>query len=227
MASIEDLKSEISLKGGPALPTLYSVYLPSFNSANAESVNVLCSAVNLPGRQIMTQERRIGTIMEKVAYDQAYDDVNISFYLLNNYGMRRYFEEWQNLAINQKTYEVGYKTEYAKDVKISQLNRDGAVVYQLTLQDAFPTTLDQIELRNDLVDQLIQLNVQLSYKNWTSDTTLSEPISGASQRSGLGPTFSGLGNTITNTIAGGVNQAVADIAQDTTNRINSFINNIF
>lgn len=227
MASIEDLKSEISLKGGPALPTLYSVYLPSFNSANAESVNVLCSGVNLPGRQIMTQERRIGTIMEKVAYDQAYDDVNISFYLLNNYGMRRYFEEWQNLAINQKTYEVGYKTEYAKDVKISQLNRDGTIVYQLTLQDAFPTTLDQIELKNDLVDQLIQLNVQLSYKNWTSDTSLSGPISGASQRSGLGPSFSGFGNTITNTIAGGVNQAVADIAQDTTNRINSFINNIF
>jgi hypothetical protein len=175
----------------------------------------------------MTQERRIGTIMEKVAYDQAYDDVNISFYLLNNYGMRRYFEEWQNLAINQTTYEVGYKTEYARDVKISQLDRDGNVVYQLTLQDAFPTTLDQVELKNDLVDQLIQLNVQLSYKNWTSDTSLSGPISGASQRSNLSPTFSGLGNTVTSTISGGVNQAVADIAQDTTNRINSFINNIF
>lgn len=216
MASIEELKGEIGLKKGMALPTLYSVVLPSFSSASTESINILCSGVNLPGRQIMTQERRIGTIMEKVAYDQAYDDVNMSFYLLNNYGMRRYFEEWQNLAINQNTYEVGYKSDYAKDVKITQLDRDGNSVYTLTLQDAFPTTLDQIELKNELVDQIIQLNVQLSYKNWKSDQSLSGPLVGSAIRSGLGTSFSGLGKT-----------TISTIAQNTQNAINSFTANIF
>lgn len=198
--SIENLLGTIAGKDGIALPNIYRVYLPSFSYLGPREMDVLCTSVNLPGRQIMTVDKKIGTIFEKVAYDQAYDDVNMSFLMLNDYGARKYFESWQNLAIDQDSYTVGYKTDYARTVKIQQLKKgidikapsllrsvasrfgdqildnldigvnigSKDVIYECELIDAFPTTMDMVQLGNDLNDQVLQLNVQLSYKNWKS-----------------------------------------------------------
>ena len=198
--SIENLLGTIAGKGGIALPNIYRVYLPSFSYLGPREMDVLCTSVNLPGRQIMTIDKKIGTIFEKVAYDQAYDDVNMSFLMLNDYGARKYFETWQNLAIDQDSYTVGYKSDYARTVKIQQLKKgidikapsllrsvasrfadqildnldigvnigSKDVIYECELIDAFPTTMDMVQLGNDLNDQVLQLNVQISYKNWKS-----------------------------------------------------------
>lgn len=198
--SIENLLGTIAGKDGIALPNIYRVYLPSFSYLGPREMDVLCTSVNLPGRQIMTVDKKIGTIFEKVAYDQAYDDINMSFLMLNDYGARKYFETWQNLAIDQDSYTVGYKNDYARTVKIQQLKKgidikapsllrsvagrfgdqildnldigvnigSKDVIYECELIDAFPTTMDMVQLGNDLNDQVLQLNVQLSYKNWKS-----------------------------------------------------------
>lgn len=198
--SIENLLGTIAGKDGIALPNIYRVYLPSFSYLGPREMDVLCTSVNLPGRQIMTVDKKIGTIFEKVAYDQAYDDINMSFLMLNDYGARKYFETWQNLAIDQDSYTVGYKSDYARTVKIQQLKKgidikapsllrsvasrfadqildnldigvnigSKDVIYECELIDAFPTTMDMVQLGNDLNDQVLQLNVQLSYKNWKS-----------------------------------------------------------
>jgi len=39
------------------------------------------------------------------------------------------------------------------------------VVYKVELEDAFPTTMNSISLNNEQ-DGLVQLNVQMSYRNW-------------------------------------------------------------
>lgn len=198
-SSIDKLKSIVSQKRGFAIPNLYKVLLPNFANISVEEINVICSSVNMPGRQIMSVDRKIGTIFEKIAYDQAYDDISLSFYVLNDYGIRKYFEAWQNLALNQETQEIGYKNEYSRDVKIQQLRKGFSlplyqspfmkwdflgggmldldididikkedVVYEVLLQDAYPTTMDLITLGNDQTDSILTLNVQLSYKNWKS-----------------------------------------------------------
>jgi hypothetical protein len=122
-SSIDKLKSIVSQKRGFAIPNLYKVLLPNFANISVEEINVICSSVNMPGRQIMSVDRKIGTIFEKIAYDQAYDDISLSFYVLNDYGIRKYFEAWQNLALDQETQEIGYKNEYSRDVKIQQLRK--------------------------------------------------------------------------------------------------------
>ena len=121
--SIEELKGIISKKKGVARPNLYRVIFPSINTVSPNELNLLCSAVNLPGRQIMTQEKRIGVVTQKIAYDQAYDDVSLSFKLMNDYGVRKYFDAWQNLAIDQDTLEIGYASDYVRTVKIQQLKK--------------------------------------------------------------------------------------------------------
>ena len=197
--SIDEFKGIIGSKRGFAAPNLYKVFLPSFANVGPRELDVLCTGVNMPGRQIMTTEKRIGMIFEKVANNQAYDDINMSFHVLNDYGIRKYFEAWQNLALNQDDYTLGYRSDYARTVKIQQLRkgyslpiyqspflkwdflggglldldidiniRPEDVVYEITLNEAFPTTMDLLQLGNEQTDQTLQLNVQLSYKNWSS-----------------------------------------------------------
>jgi hypothetical protein len=93
------------------------------------------------------------------------DDVSLTFYDNNDYSIRRYFETWQNKVLNQNTYEIKYKNEYSADVYISQLDHRNRFVYGVTLLEAFPTTLNLIELNNEQ-NGLVEVNVQLSYSNW-------------------------------------------------------------
>jgi hypothetical protein len=123
VATIDKFKSLISAKGGMARPNLFRIKFPSLPGATAEEVNILCKDVQLPGRQIMTNERRIGLQLEKVPYGYAVGDISVTFHVLNNYGIKEYFETWQNLAVNQQTKEIGYQSEYARNIEIEQFQK--------------------------------------------------------------------------------------------------------
>ena len=181
MASIEQLKSEISRGGGLARPNQFLVQLPS---ADSRALNILCTRASLPGKQIQIHERRINMKFEKVAYGFAVDDVSLSFLLTNDYSAKVYFDNWRKKILNEETLTVNYKTEYQESVRIHQLkrpiapsiNRGGGsnsldiniredTVYSVELIDAFPTTLQAIEFTNEL-DAIAEFTVQLSYTNF-------------------------------------------------------------
>ena len=181
MASIEQLKSEISRGGGLARPNQFLVQLPS---AESRALNILCTRASLPGKQILTHDRRINMQFEKVAYTFGVDDVSLSFLLTNDYSAKVYFDNWRKKIINEETLTVNYKTEYQESVRIHQLkrpiapsiNRGGGsnrldvniredTVYSVELIDAFPTTLQAIEFTNEL-DAIAEFTVQMSYTNF-------------------------------------------------------------
>ena len=184
MASIEQLKSQISKGGGLARPNQFLVELPS---ADSRALNILCTRASLPGKQILTHDRRINMQFEKVAYGFAVDDVNLSFLLTNDYSAKDYFDNWRKKILDEETLTVKYKTEYQEYVRIHQLkrpifgiNRDVNIgplgfnldlnigedtVYSVELIDAFPTTTSGVEFSND-VDAISEMTVSLSYTNW-------------------------------------------------------------
>ena len=203
MSSIEQIKSLASSKLGFARSNQFLVELPTTFSgttgflgqlttlltsgiglgSGGGDLNILCASATMPGKQILTSDRRIGMEFQKVAYGYAVDDVTLSFYLLNDYGTRKYFDEWRKQTLNEAGNIANYKKDYAKDVKIHQLRKPiknlsagagpiriniglgAGSVYSVKLIDAFPTTIQAIELSNDM-DGLVQATVQLSYTNW-------------------------------------------------------------
>jgi len=201
MSTVDELKAIASSKLGFArtnnflveLPPLggsiLSGFIPSIPGVTADSqpgareLNILCKNATLPGKQILTHDRRIGMRFEKVAYGYAVGDINLTFYLLNDYGVMNYFDKWRSTILNEQDLTVGYKNDYAKPVRIHQLRKPqigfqqnvgpisvnigagGGSVYSVELEKAFPTTIGQIDLSNDL-DGLIELSVSFSYTNW-------------------------------------------------------------
>lgn len=195
MATIDELKSIASTKLGFARSNSFLVTLPSRWGADGREMNVLCTNTSLPGKQILTTERRIGMELQKMPYGYAIDDVSMTFYLMNDYGVKKYFDNWRR-AIITDNFDLRYKEEYVNDVVIHQLRKPmigfsksigpfragigvgGGTVYSCKLIDAFPTTLQAVELSNEL-DGLVQFTVQLSYTNWEVDASPQNFITGS------------------------------------------------
>ena len=216
MASIDQLKALVSSKAGLARSNSFLVELPNLDGSNtsflqgvlsrftpaipglpnifgggtpnSSDLNILCKNVSMPGKQVLTVERQIGMKFEKMAYGYAVDDVAMTFYLLNDYGVMNYFNQWRSLILNEETGTVNYKNQYAKSVKIHQLSKPlvglsksfGPVrvnvglgsgsIYSVSLNEAFPTTINAIDFSNEL-DGLVECTVQLSYTNWTTNSS--------------------------------------------------------
>jgi len=199
--SIDELKGVINSKGGIARSNQFMIQIPSisglsfpnirgFNIPSILGINgggttsreldLLCKSVDLPGRQMLTRERAIGMQPETVAYGYGVPDVSMTFHLLNDYGVKKFFEDWQKRILNDRTGEVGYKLDYERDVKIHQLKRPilnkqlsigpidlnfgigGSFVYSIVLENAFPSTIQGISFTNDL-DGIAEITIQLSY----------------------------------------------------------------
>ena len=174
MFQIESFKNAISARYGLARNNLWRIQLPTrpaylggdtFSERDGRILNLMSNATQLPGRQITTNDRQYGIKSEKMAQGFLKDDVSLSFYENNVYTIRRYFQDWQNRVLNQNSYEIRYKNEYAETVTMQQLDHEENLVAEVKLLEAFPTTLNVIDLTSEQ-NGLVQINVQLSYSNW-------------------------------------------------------------
>jgi len=211
---VDDFRAQVSRGGGFASQNLFRVQLPRIDGAplggnDPRELDMLCRATALPGRQVASVEHTVGTTVTKIANGYAVADLNMTFYCMNDYGVRRYFETWQNLAHNSETKEIGYYMDYTKPVVIQQLKKGVSfpikkreifdagkipsgirnrlprigpldlaqgeidlngifgdqIAYSCVLEQAYPTTLNEIALNNDTQD-VMEVSVQLSYKDW-------------------------------------------------------------
>lgn len=186
MASIEDLKGKLTSKNGIAAANQYRVELPRFGGASSRTLDVVCKEVNMPGKQILTLDRQMGIFQEKIANGFAIEDVTMVFHVLNDYGVKKWFDSWQKTIVGDYGSGngfVAYKNSYTKSIKIHQLRKPiarfgfdlgpfdinfdafGSTIYSVELLEAFPTTLTSIALSND-PDGLVEVSITFSYTKW-------------------------------------------------------------
>lgn len=184
MASISEIKSSITFGGGLARTNKFLVSLPSLGSGGivgflgSRNMNILCRTAQIPGKQVTTHEKRIGMKLEKVAYGYAVEDVTLTFMETALMPIRRYFDEWRELILNEDAQTAAYKTEYQKRVVISQLAMPlpfgaltnipidvNASTYSVELVNAFPTTITSVDYNNE-ADGFVETTVSMSYTNW-------------------------------------------------------------
>jgi len=190
--SVNQLISVISKGGGIAKSNIFKVTLPPLGEGTRD-YDLLCKAANIPGRVAATTERTIGPVITDVGNGFTNTDVTLTFMVLNDYRIKHYFDRWQSLVFSQgnshgKKYELGYKKDYAKTIKIAALRPglpiiDAAytrgsvdlnsstkfdeVVYSVELYQAFPKSVTGFELNNEL-DGIIELQVDISFDTFKS-----------------------------------------------------------
>lgn len=202
-SSVDDFKARISSgQTGLARPNKFLVGLPESvpgNYMSGRDLNIMCKNVSLPGRQITSIDKMLGLRNEKMANGYAVDDITLSFYVQNDYNIKKYFESWQNLAVNQQTYELGYKigpSGYGKSVKIHQIAAGNIGLHPQNPINSSKTEISSRTKAKDITIErivyscelekafpttlnsieltseeggLVEVSVQLSYTDWRSE----------------------------------------------------------
>jgi len=232
--SIDEFKSAVSKGSGLAKPNLFNIYLPPLDpSVSTKELNLLCRAAALPGKQMISQDVQMGLNTRKISNGFGVTDITLTFYVLNDFHVKKYFEMWQDMVVKRRgeAYEIGYYNDYVKPVRIESVQKKMSIpvfkkklfnstgvadtvlkriardvgpigpfdlsqgeidlsfggenntVYKVELIEAYPTSISELVLTND-AGGLMELTVQLSYKDFTSsfskiDDSLGDIIAGA------------------------------------------------
>ena len=184
--SPDRFRAAVTVGLGIASSNRFEIELPTINKmvkVNGEKVEdyttsedrvMLCTAAQLPGKQISTTNRGIGIEQQAIATGHTMPEVNLTFYLTNTYSMKHYFQEWQECITSQdpdNAQYVGYYSNYAdgKEVRIRQYSRNARRVYSVKLIDAYPTNVSVIEYNNQAQAAAAELTVSLAYRTYTPD----------------------------------------------------------
>jgi hypothetical protein len=202
--TIDDFKSVIGRRSGLAPTNRFALFMnpPSQTLLNLDLQNavtnllsgnfglsqfvndprdvaLLCESCSLPGRQIQTLDKQHMNYRQSIKNPQGYfnEDVSFVFHLTNDYHMKKLFDRWLDLIVNPETYQVGYKKQYVTDVTIQQLNQQNIPVYGIKLKNAFPVTVNTIELNNSSSGTQ-KLNVTLTYEDYETEGSIASSIGG-------------------------------------------------
>ena len=186
--SIENVLSSFRTNEGYAQPNRYevSIFLPRptttnsnpaknliFNSVTAEDkkeISLRCESVTLPGRNLSsTPDTNVhGPLREVVNNVNFADSIPMVFQASADLRERVFFEKWQYIAFNPKTWNVGYYNDYIGSVEIYLLDKSGQRKYGLRLEECFPKNITQTELSYASNNEIIKLSVDMNFRYWIS-----------------------------------------------------------
>tara|TARA_A100001011_G_scaffold362024_1_gene410659 strand:+ start:139 stop:822 length:684 start_codon:yes stop_codon:yes gene_type:complete len=144
-------------------------------------VALLCESCSLPGKTINVIEHSDFRQATKRPTGYANEDITFVFHLTNDYYMKKMFDKWTELIVNKDSYKLNYKADYVSDVVIQQLNPQNVPVHGVKLINAFPTTVQAIELANTGENTTQRISVSMTYDDFQPEGAISSVLSGVKE----------------------------------------------
>ena len=131
------------------------------------NISMYCESIQMPGQNIRSVEDplRYGPQREQ-AQGVTYGSVNARFICSRDLREKRFFEEWQDLIFNNKTWEMKFYKDYIGGIKIYQEDKRNRTTYCAELFEVFPKVLQQQELGWNMNDTYQTISVELMFHSW-------------------------------------------------------------
>lgn len=175
MANISDFKAQ--LIGGGARPNQFRVELtfPSYVTAGTVvglQSQFLCKAAQLPASTVENMAIQYRGRAVNFAGERIFAPWNVSIYNDTTFSIRNAMEKWSDGVQNHsQTNGRTNPRDYQVDLRVHQLDRNGAIVKSYKFHDAYPTEIGAIAVDYDAVNQMEMFDVSFTYNYWTSDTS--------------------------------------------------------
>ena len=146
-------------------------------------INFLCESTQMPGSSLATHDNKSDFmgVSEKFAYRRMYpEQFSCSFYVDHDYKLLHFFEGWMdfisgNSAANRGTsdnyksvqngFRMNFPDSYRSQIELTKFekdtDKDNIKMYHYTMVDAFPLSMDPIEISYGQ-SELLRLNVNFS-----------------------------------------------------------------
>ena len=162
---VDDFKSK--LKGGGARPNLFkaTINFPAYAAGDAELTSFLCETAQLPGSTMGTIIVPFRGRQLKMAGDRIFAEWTVTIINDTDFAVRNAMERWMN-GINAHSANTGLSTPlaYETDLKIEQLDRQGASVKEYIFRGAFPTDLSPIDVSYATTDEIERFTTTFQYQ---------------------------------------------------------------
>ena len=159
-------------KDGYAVPNRFEVIItaPTPNYAEQKRISMRCESINLPGRNLATMEDTniYGPTREIVNGVTYAEDITMTFQAGSGLEERVFFEEWQALAFDERSWNVSYYNDYISTVDVYVLDRQDNRRFGLKLHEAFPKTIAGTDLSQSANNELVKISVTFSFRYWTT-----------------------------------------------------------
>lgn len=174
-----DFLGKIDSLGGIAKNSRFTVSIvpptAMTSSVQAESISFLCRTAEIPAVAYNTTEDRVYGIEVLKPYGVTYEPVRLSFYNVNRFSPRIFWEEWIAQIQPARSRNMTYYDNMIGDIKIYHYAEDaleptpGSENYYCHLREAWPVSIQESELAwsEDEPDSAA-IEVQIQYKYWTS-----------------------------------------------------------
>lgn len=166
-SSINAFKSAILRNRGLARLNRFEIEITAVPgwSGDKRDLKFLCESVNLPSKQINTLDYDKGGTTRPIKIPTGYieDDVTMTFNLTNNYLVKKAFDAWMEKIINVDSYLLSYDSVYKRDINIAQLDENDQKVYSVQLMNAYPTTINSIDLDANSESAISKISVVFTY----------------------------------------------------------------
>ena len=146
----------------------------------ARRISFRCDSISIPGRNLRTQvNSNIYGPTHEIVQGLTFAEVQATFYCGSDLAERYFFEQWQKISYNSKTFDINYYKEYVGSVDIYQLDERDERRYGIRLEEAFPKSLGEIAYGHASSNQINKVTVGFSYRKFRNLAT--EELGGGSQ----------------------------------------------
>jgi hypothetical protein len=138
------------------------------NIANSGAVSLYCEMTSLPPVNISTKSFKIfgPTYQRPFGAEYGGEGISMTFHVDRDMQVKKFFDEWTAKVVDPDTGLVGYQEEYATTILLKQLDEQDNITYEIELSEAFPRSVNLLELNNSAQNQTHRLNVLFAYRYW-------------------------------------------------------------
>ena len=162
-----------SFKTDVARPCRFEVLVPipinlMAYYGTAKNLTFRCESAELPSITFDTLEQKIYGPTEKYPRQKNYNESTLTFMVSDDMNEKDFFDAWMELINPSSTYDFPYKMDYATEIIINQYDMNGEVSYSISLDDAFPVSINQLDLDWSSIETYHKLSVVFAYKTWSN-----------------------------------------------------------
>lgn len=165
-----------TFKGDLAKPNRFDVNIPVPLTLLqyvkfARNLNYRCESAQLPGRTLATTELKIGSNpVEKYPYLTTYNDIDLTFIVDSDMNQKVFMDAWLEYINPSYNYNFRYKSDYTTTITINQYASTGELTYSVNLYDAYPVSLNQLDLDWSSGGSYHKLTGTFAYTYWKNNS---------------------------------------------------------
>jgi len=173
MPSLNEFKA--SFKTDFARPARFNVEIPLplklvayLNTARL--LTLRCENAELPGKTVATTDRKIYGPIEKQPYLTTFNDSTFTFIVSDDMKEKKLFDAWMDLINPKTTFDLNYKGDYITPITVNQYDVTNKLSYSVTMIDAFPVSVNQLDLDWSNDNTHHKLSVTFAYYTWENNS---------------------------------------------------------